>query len=101
MNRISKLIVATGVLFAVGMVSVAQASPIGTPAANRIPTRKGKNLGGLFDNMVGHSDDDRTNAGDGKTRPRRKHLTAKEWREAYIAKHGHDLPSPLKRPGGH
>ena len=101
MSKNSTLIVAGGVLLAISFGSLAQASPLGTPAANRVPTGKGKNLGGLFDNMVGRRDADQTDVGDGKGRPRRKHLTSQEWHEAYIAKHGHDLPSPLERPGGH
>ena len=101
MSMMSKLIGTSGVIFAIAMTSLAQASPIGTPAANRVPTGKGKNVGGLFDNMVGRHDGDEARAGDGKSRPRHKHLTNKEWHEAYIARHGHDLPSPLERPGGH
>ena len=101
MSGIAKLIGTSGVIFAIAMTSIAQASPIGTPAANRIPTGKGKNLGTLFDGMVGRRDGGQADAGDGKTRPGRKHLTSKEWHEAYVAKHGHDLPSPLERPGGH
>ena len=101
MSKNSKLIVAVGVLLAMGFGALAQASPIGTPAANGIPTGKGKNLGTLFDGMVGRRDGGQADAGDGKTRPGRKHLTSKEWHEAYVAKHGHDLPSPLERPGGH
>jgi hypothetical protein len=98
MTSISKLIEASGALLAIAVASLAQASPIGVPAANRVPTGKGKNLAGVFDSMVGRSDDDDARAGDGKTRPRRKHLTSKEWHEAYIARHGHDLPS-LAHPG--
>jgi len=101
MSGIAKLIGTSGVIFAIAMTSIAQASPIGTPAANRVPTGKGKNLGGLFDNMVGRHDEDQAGAGNGKSQPRRKHLNNREWHEAYIAKHGHDLPSPLERPGGH
>jgi hypothetical protein len=101
MTKISKLMVTTGVLVAITTTSLAQASPIGTPGANQIPTRKGKSLGGLFDNLVDRRGDDDAKTGDGKTRTARKHLTNKEWHEAYIAKHGHDLPSPLDRPGGH
>lgn len=101
MSKNSKLIAAGGVLLAIGISALAQASPIGTPAANRVPTGKGKNLGGLFDGMIGRGDGDRPDAGDGKSRPGRRHLTSKEWHEAYVAKHGHDLPSPLERPGGH
>ena len=101
MRGLAKLIGTSGVILAIAMTSFAQASPIGTPAANRVPTGKGKNLGGLFDNMVGGHEGDGERAGDGKGRPRHKHLTNQEWHEAYIAKHGHDLPSPLERPGGH
>jgi hypothetical protein len=101
MSRIAKLVGTSAVILAIAIASLAQASPIGTPAANRVPTGKGKNLGGLFDNMVGRHDDDQASGGDGKRRPHHKHLNNKEWHEAYIAKHGHDLPSPLERPGGH
>jgi hypothetical protein len=92
-------ILATGCLLLVLAVgSLAQASPIGTPVANRVPTGKGKNLGGLFDNLVDRPDGDGAPAYGGKPAKARKHLTAEEWRAAYIAKHGHDLPS-LAHPG--
>jgi hypothetical protein len=50
--------------------------------------------------MVGshHGKKDAATA-DGQTgKSKHKHLTAAEWREAYIAKHGHDLPA-LSHPG--
>jgi hypothetical protein len=62
-------------------------------------TGNGQALGGLFDGLVGGSDSEDAKTVDG--RPRRKHLTSKQWHEAYKARHGHDLPSPLDRPGGH
>ena len=101
MARSSKLITASGAILVIAISSLAQAGPIGTPAANRVPTGTGHALGGLFDNLVGGADSGDAKAADGKTRPRRKHLTSKQWHEAYTAKHGHDLPSPLDRPGGH
>jgi hypothetical protein len=103
MRRYSKLILAGGALLAIGIGALAGASPIGTPAANRVPTGNGNALGGLFDVMVGGADrtDAKAKSADGRIRPRRKRLTSKQWRDAYIARHGHDLPSPLNRPGGH
>jgi hypothetical protein len=80
------------------MASFAEASPIGTPAANRPGGGKGLAVGHMFDSLVDpHGEDDAKDAG-GKPRRVRKHLTAKEWREAYIAKHGHDL-QPVTHPG--
>jgi hypothetical protein len=91
------MIVRSGLLLTIVIASLAQASPIGTPAANRVPVGKGRNVGGLFDNLVGSHGGDRAKPGDGGAKAG-KHLTAKEWREAYIARHGHDLPS-LSHPG--
>lgn len=100
MTNASKLILASGLLFAIGMPSLAQASPTSTPAANAVPMGKGAHLGGLFDSMIGgrKSDDAKS---DGERRTPRKQLNSREWHEAYRARHGHDLPSPLDRPGGH
>jgi hypothetical protein len=97
MRKVSKLIVATtGVLTAIGGASVAPASPIGAPGANQVPVRKGTSVGGLFDNLVGGHDKADAKTSDGGRA--HKHLTAAEWRQAYIARHGHDLPS-LSHPG--
>lgn len=101
MTRASKLILASGLPLACGMASLARASPTGTPAANAVPTGKGAHLGGLFDSMIGGGKGNEAKSGEGKTRPRRKHLTSAEWHEAYRARHGHDLPSALDRHGGH
>ncbi len=100
MRPTTKLVATGGVLLGIMMAAAALAGPTGTPAANAVPTGKGTKLGGLFDSMVGRSDDGGKDA-DGNLRPRRKHLTSKEWHEAYEAKHGRALPSPLDRPGGH
>jgi hypothetical protein len=80
-----------------GMASLAAASPIGTPAANRPPSGRGVSVNHMFDSLVDPHGEDAKDA-EGKPRRVHKRLTAKEWREAYIAKHGHDLPS-LKHPG--
>jgi len=98
MRRISRS-TGTGVaILAIALASLAQASPIGTPPANRVPTGKGQSLSGLFDDRVASQDAADPKTGDPKTRSGRRHLAAKEWREAYIAKHCHDLPS-LAHPG--
>jgi hypothetical protein len=103
MTGIAKLIGVACVGLSFGLASMAPASPIGTPAANRIPTGKPHSVNGLFDDLIGSDHEDRA-AGDassgkgGKTETRHRHLTAAEWRQAYIAKHGHDLPS-LAHPG--
>ena len=99
MSSYSKLIATTGLILVLGLSSIAEASPIGTPAANRIPTGKGKSFGGLFDDMVG-SDHDKQDAGasvgqNGKSKHR--HLTSAEWHRAYIAKHGHEPPAPQSK----
>ena len=96
-----KMIGAGGLLVAIGAAALVQASPIGTPAANRVPTGKGRNLGGLFDDMVGVANQGHVRPAQGTSRVPRKHLTSRQWHQAYIARHGHDLPSPLDRPGGH
>ena len=100
MRRLSRLIGLSGALIAIGWSAIGDASPIGTPPANQVPTGKGTRLGSLFDDMVGGHQDDRqtTEAGGEQSKPVRKHLTAAEWRAAYIATHGHDLPS-LAHPG--
>lgn len=100
MTSISRLIGVAGVALAFGVASVAAASPIGAPPANRPPTGKGRSVGGLFDNLVGSNHDGRAE-GDGeggKTKPPHRRLTNAEWRRAYIAKHHHDLPN-LSHPG--
>jgi hypothetical protein len=89
----------TGLALAIGLSSIGEASPTGTPAANRVPTGKGTSFGGLFDDMVGGNHDNQTTDVNGeKSKPPRKRLSAAEWRKAYIARHGHDLPS-LSHPG--
>lgn len=100
MSSYSKLITGAGLMLVLGLSSIAAASPIGTPAANGIPTRKGVRVGGLFDDMVGshHDKQDKADADGQAGKSKRKHLTNAEWHEAYIAKHGHDLPA-LSHPG--
>jgi hypothetical protein len=64
-----------------------------------VPAGKGRSTGGLFDDMVGgHRSKQATEANGATPKPVRRHLTAAEWREAYIARHGHDVPS-LAHPG--
>ena len=81
-----------------GTASLAQASPIGTPAANRVPTGNGHAFGHMFDDLVDPHGDDHANNSDPQAPHLRKHYTASEWRAAYIARHHHDLPL-LKHPG--
>ena len=104
MTKISRLTSAATIGLALGFAAIAQASPIGAPPANQPPTGKGHSVGGLFDSLVGSDHDDRSAVGDepagnGETRkPPHRHLTNAEWRQAYIAKHHHDLPD-LRHPG--
>lgn len=103
MTGTSRLTGLACIAVSLGFAAAAVASPTGTPPANRPPTGTGHSLGGLFDDVVGsrhdaqtgEASDDRQGGDSGK---RHRHLTAAEWRAAYIAKHGHDLPS-LAHPG--
>jgi hypothetical protein len=108
MRRTVKLIGSGALALMLGLGAIAQASQSGTPAANRVPTKKGHSVGGLFDDIVRPDHDKKaaknTDADGGKEadadggKPKHRHLTAKEWREAYIAKHGHAL-EPVTHPG--
>jgi hypothetical protein len=98
MSRLSRLVGTTGAILVIGLSSIAGASTTGTPAANRVPAGKGKSVNRLFDDMVGGDHGKQATGANGeKSKSARKHLTNKEWREAYIARYGH-LPV-LSHPG--
>ncbi len=77
------LIGVIAVVLAIGLASMAEASPTATPAAHTPQAGKGRSTGGLFDDMVGgHRNKQATEANGATPKPVRRHLTAAEWRGA-------------------